>query len=85
MKTGDLVLVRLRIAARLDQADAVSPGGEIRRQGTAARSGADDDVFEDFVRRLDGVPPAQNVLSSSISAFLSASGSALPNSWPLSS
>ena len=49
---GDLVLVRFRVAARLDQADAKTLDGEVRRQGSAAGSGADDDVVVRFDRRL---------------------------------
>jgi hypothetical protein len=54
VEAGDLVVERLRIGACLDQQDAESPGGEIRRQGTTAGSGADDDVFVDFIWRFDG-------------------------------
>ena len=44
------VLVRLRIGARLDQADAKSPQRQIGRKGSAARSGPDNDVVVRFDR-----------------------------------
>jgi hypothetical protein len=51
----DLIVVRLRIGAGLDQKNAETPDGEIRRQGSAAGSGADDDVVIRFGRGFDGV------------------------------
>ena len=78
MEARDLIIERLRIGARFDQQYAEAPGGEIRRQGTTAGSGADDDVFVNFIRRFDGTPPLSrhhNVFKNSMSASLSASES----------
>jgi hypothetical protein len=58
MKAGDLIVVRLRIGARLDQQDAEPPEGEIRRQRSAAGTGSDDDVLVELVLVFDMTPPA---------------------------
>jgi hypothetical protein len=47
-----LIVIGLGIGTGLDEQNAKTPDGEIRRQGSAAGSGADDDVVgELFVDR----------------------------------